>query len=142
MELKARYLMFKILIRQFFRNSIFKINRLFYKNPKWQSVSIIEYPEYYLIITLHGIKDGPSVYSEEITKLNKNSEHTLMNYVLNHLEKSQSGIGWDKNFNSKDIIASLTGRKSIKNQMEESKMISVSRNKKVIRISSSRNGGA
>lgn len=141
MELKARYLMSKILIRQFFRNSIFKFKRLFYKQPKWESANIIEYPDCYLIITLHSLKNGPSIHSEEITKLNVDAKFSLSQYVLSHLDKSEHGIGWDKKFNSKDIIAKLTGRKSIKSQMSESKMISVSRNKKIIRISSTKNGG-
>lgn len=144
MDWKTRRIIYRIRINQFSRNLKQKIKFKIKGLPKWRRANLIEYPDCYLIITIHTLKNGPGIHTDIISKIDKetNEQSQLASIVLDHLDKSRWGVvNFDKQ-SAFDVVAKLTGRKSIKKQMHDSKMISISRNKRRIEITPSVNGGS
>lgn len=112
--------------------------------PKWERANVTEYPNCFLVTTIHTLKGGGGVHSEMISKIDKENykQFQLARTVSLHLDKSRRGITNFDRHRAFDVVANLTGRKSIKKQMQDSKMISISRNKNRIEITPSINGGS
>nr|WP_293301343.1 hypothetical protein [Allomuricauda sp.] len=144
MDWKTRKIIYKIRINQFFRNLRQKIRFKIKGLPKWRHANLIEYPDYFLVITIHTLKNGPGIHSDIISKIDKenNEQPQLASIVLKHLDKSRWGVVNIDKHRAFDVVAKLTGRKSIKKQMQDSRMISISRNKRRIEITPSVNGGS
>jgi|GEM_PF-4742794 hypothetical protein len=144
MDWKTRRIIYKIRINQFFRNLKLKLKFKIKGLPKWERVNVIEYPNCFLVITLHTLKSGGGIHTNIIGKIEKEDylQNTLARIVVDHLGKSRWGVIDFEQNKAFDVVAKLTGRKSIKRQMQDSKMISISRNKKRIEIKPSINGGS
>ncbi|WP_228235605.1 hypothetical protein [Allomuricauda sp. M10] len=144
MDWKTRRIIYKIRINQFFRNLKLKLKFKIKGLPKWEQVDVIEYPDCFLVITLHTLKSGGGIHTELISKINKdnNVQFQLAPIVLQHLDKSKWGVDTYDRYKALNKIAKITGRKSIKDQMKDAKMISISRNKGLIKIQPSINGGS
>lgn len=144
MDWKTRRIIYRIRIKQFFRNLKHKIKFKIKGLPKWERANVIEYPDCFIVTTVHTLKGGGGIHSETISKIEKYNyqKQQLARLVLEHLDKSRWGIEMKKGFKSSDVVAKLTGRKTIKKQMQDSKMIFISRNKKQIDIKPSINGGS
>ncbi|WP_127137728.1 hypothetical protein [Flagellimonas oceanensis] len=144
MDWKTRRIIYKIKVNQFFRNLKLKINFKIKGLSKWQRANVVEYPDCFLVTTIHTLKNGPGVHSNIISKIEKESgeQYQLVRLVLEHLDKSRWGVVNFEKSSTIDVVAKLTGRKSIKKQMQDSKMILISRNKKRIEINPTKNGGS
>lgn len=144
MDWKTRRIIYKIRFNQFFRNLKLKIKFKIKGLPKWQRANVVEYPDCFLVTTICTLKNGPGVHTDIMSKIEKENyvHNELARIVSEHLDQSRWGVVNFENYKPFDVVSKLTGRKSIKKQMQDSKMISISRNKKHIEISPTKNGGS
>ncbi|NVN18646.1 hypothetical protein GUA46_09845 [Muricauda sp. HICW] len=144
MDWKTRRIIYKIRFNQFFRNLKLKIKFKIKGLPKCQRANVVEYPDCFLVSTIYTLKNGPGVHTDIISKVEKENykQNELARITSEHLAKSRWGVDNYENSEVFDVITKLTGRKSIKKQMQDSKMISISRSKNHIEISPTKNGGS
>ncbi|TMM56791.1 hypothetical protein FEE95_09830 [Maribacter algarum] len=143
MNIKTRYLIFKILFKQNFRAFVSKLPWKRKRLTKWERVNLIDFPQFYIITTVHTVKDNGGIYSENITRLDKDVDFlNLENKVLRHLDDSIWHIKQDFARNWYRKVGELTNQKNVNRLLKNSKMVSINRNNQFLEINSTINRGS
>ncbi len=120
------------------------LKNLFSKKDEDKLVNILKYPDKIIVETYYKTDTGIFVRSSDISILSNNiSALEIGQVVLNHLNLCKSGISY-KNFDHKksaENYKKLTGLKTIKAQMLNSKNISISLNINTYKFLPYKNGG-
>ena len=105
-------------------------------------IGVYEFPDKYVIITIDTLEQGGGIHTDQITSLPKSVDNLeLSKWILKHLELSKSGI---KNFDrekAKNELIKVTGLKTLKAQMKDSKYVSLNRHNGIYSIGPTINGG-
>ena len=105
-------------------------------------IGVYEYPDKYVIVTIDTLEQGGGIHTDQITSLPKSVDNfELSNLILKHLELSKSGIKNVDREKAKKELIKVTGLKTLKAQMKDSKYVSLNRNNGIYSIGPTINGG-
>ncbi|MCR8668058.1 hypothetical protein NO995_10220 [Aestuariibaculum sp. M13] len=105
-------------------------------------VGIYEYPDKYVIVTINTWEQGGGMQTDQISVTSKDIDNLeLSELILKHLALSKSGVNYFDREKAKKELIKVTGLKTLKAQMTNSKYISVNRNNGIYSIGPTVNGG-